>query len=380
MLPASNRGVGMNMGFPDVCNTIVGPATAPIPYPNMAMNVQAAPFSPVVKVSMMNALNMGSKIPMTSGDEAGAAHPTIKGMGAYTMGNPIVFIDRLPAVHLTCPTTGNNMNNPLGAVLVPSAVNVLYTYRAPHGSDRASVDPYGCALSPADLAALDASLRIAEPVSAGVLLSAGVGHLRVALFAAEAPARAYVEVLRLSALGARALILDLRGNPGGELDAAVRLAGEFLAAGEVIARIVDAEGDEIVHRAAPGAPSALPLVVLVDGATASAAELFAGSLQAQRRAVVVGETTFGKGLAQQVTPAIDGIEEGAFVAYRTVARCLLPDGSEIQGAGVRPDLEILGGAARWVPGEGSEIVADPQIVAAIEVAEAMIGEVEFAAG
>src|SRR5262245_907327 len=126
MLPASNRGAGMNMGFPDVCNTPVGPATAPLPYPNIAMNAQAVPFSPIVKVSMMPALNMGSQIPMTIGDEAGVAHPTIKGPGRYTVGNPIVSIDGMPAINLGCPTTGNNMNNGLGAVLVPSAVNVFY--------------------------------------------------------------------------------------------------------------------------------------------------------------------------------------------------------------------------------------------------------------
>src|SRR3954470_22036334 len=110
MLPASNRGAGMNMGFPDVCNTVVGPATVPIPYPNIAMNAQASPFSPNVKITMMSALNMASRIPMTSGDEAGTAHPMVKQAGAYTMGNPIVDINNMPAINLTCPTTGNNMN------------------------------------------------------------------------------------------------------------------------------------------------------------------------------------------------------------------------------------------------------------------------------
>jgi carboxyl-terminal processing protease len=130
MLPASNRGAGQNLAFPDVCNTPVGPATVPIPYPNIAMNAQATAFSMVVKVSMMNALNMSSVIPMTNGDQAGVAHPTVMGAARYTMGNPIVFVDKQPAICLLCPTTGNNMNAPLGAVLVPSAVNVFYTFAA----------------------------------------------------------------------------------------------------------------------------------------------------------------------------------------------------------------------------------------------------------
>ena len=71
MLPASNRGVGGNVCGPDVCNTPTPPTTTPIPYPNVAMNAQATPFSTIVRVSYVNALNMGSSIPMSSGDEPG---------------------------------------------------------------------------------------------------------------------------------------------------------------------------------------------------------------------------------------------------------------------------------------------------------------------
>ena len=100
MMPASNRGAGMNIGFPDVCLTPAAPAPIPVPYPNMAMNAQAASFSPTVKVTFMPALNMGSKIPMSTGDEGGTAHPMFKTVGAYTMGNPIVLVSKLPAVNL----------------------------------------------------------------------------------------------------------------------------------------------------------------------------------------------------------------------------------------------------------------------------------------
>jgi carboxyl-terminal processing protease len=77
MLPASNRGVGMSLGFPDVCLT--PPVPLPVPYPNMGFNAMSAVFSPVVKVSMLPALNMASFVPMTMGDELGIAHPTFKG-------------------------------------------------------------------------------------------------------------------------------------------------------------------------------------------------------------------------------------------------------------------------------------------------------------
>ena len=127
MMPSSNKGVGMNFGFPDICNTIVGPATVPLPYPNLALNTTASPFSPLVKLSMVPAINMGSMIPMTMGDEAGTAHPMVKGPGRYTFGNPIVYIDSLPGIHLLCPTMGNLVNNPLGMVLMPSITSVFFT-------------------------------------------------------------------------------------------------------------------------------------------------------------------------------------------------------------------------------------------------------------
>lgn len=324
----------MNLGFPDVCNTVVGPATVPIPYPNIAMNAQAAPFSPVVKVSMMNALNMGSKIPMTSGDEGGTAHPTVKGMGAYTMGNPIVYVDKLPAINLTCPTTGNNMNNPLGAVLVPSAVNVVYTLRT-----GGSVGAADCALGAEDLADFDTSAALEAPP--GEMLDDRVGLVRVARFTADLSARIFNEITRLERLGMRALVLDMRDNPGGELDAAVRLADDFLPKDSLLLKTIDTAGDECVFFARSDHFYWLPLVILVNRKTASAAEIFAGCLKAHARAVIAGEKSYGKGRAQRLLPSIEG--SGSVLA--TEARFFLPNGEEVDGVGIEPDLEIDDGAA-----------------------------------
>ena len=314
MLPASNRGVGQNIGFPDVCLTPAGPVVVPVPYPNIAMNCMAAPFSPAVKISMVPALNMGSKIPMTSGDEGGVAHPMIKQMGTYVMGNPIVFIDQMPGINLLCPTTGNNMNNPVGAVLVPSAVNVMYCRRTDVPVD----------LDLAALRSLDASLNDEPSIGAAELHPGAVGVVAVVRFTSELPARVHDAVRRLSAQGLGALVLDLRGNPGGDLDAAVRLAGEFLPGGTVIAQMIDGDGDSLVLRAPPGVPSAIPLVLLVDGGTASAAEIFAGCLRAEERALIVGEPTYGKATAESVISTPDGR-----ASYATVARYTIPGGPRL---------------------------------------------------
>jgi carboxyl-terminal processing protease len=338
MLTASNRGAGMNIGAPDVCNTPVGPTVVPIPYPNFALNAQAVPFSPVVRLSMVNALNLGSKIPVTFGDDAGVAHPTVKGTGQYTMGNPVVYVDNLPAINLLCPTTGNNMNDGVGAVVVPSVTNVFYTLAGP---------PAGAELDAESLASLGETL--AEPLCGpGEIAAEGpaepgaaaIGVLRVRAFSCALPTLVHNEIRRLTGGGILALVIDLRGCPGGDLDACVRLAGDFLDRGLEIVRVVDADGDELVYRSRHGDPCTIPLALLVDRRTASAAEVFAACLQAHGRALVVGEATWGKGTAQRVIST----EEGAL--HATVGRCARPGGAPIDGVGVVPDLPVKPADAR----------------------------------
>lgn len=341
MLPASNKGVGMNIGFPDVCNTIVGPATVPIPYPNFAMNAQAAPFSPIVKLTMMPALNMASKIPMTSGDEAGTAHPMVKQMGAYTMGNPVVYVEKLPAINLLCPTTGNNMNNPLGAVLVPSVTNVFFTLAPAAESpavDVSTADPFAREVSLDDLEAIERRLGGASPGRAQVevaLAEGSVGYVRIPVFSAGVPAEVYMALKELEARGAGRLVIDLRDNPGGELTAALELAGDFLDQGRVLVTMRDTDGDETVYRARQASPSRVPLAILVNRGTASAAELFAGCLKSHGRAVIVGRPTYGKGVGQTIAPGPEGTGARSF----TAASFTLAHGEAIQGVGVLPDIE-----------------------------------------
>ncbi|MCA8922666.1 MAG: DUF4150 domain-containing protein, partial [Planctomycetes bacterium] len=128
MMPASNQGVGENIGFPDVCNTPVGPATAPLPYPNMGSNSMAMPFCPTLLVSMMPAHNQGAKPMLTNGDNAGVAHSSFMMAGGNNMGIPTVLMSGMPAETLCNLTQGNNYNDPVGSKLVPSAVNVLVAF------------------------------------------------------------------------------------------------------------------------------------------------------------------------------------------------------------------------------------------------------------
>lgn len=323
MLPAGNRGAGANICAPDVCITA---ARVPVPFVNMGPHATAVGFSTTTFVCMLPALHIGSTIPKTTGDEAGVLGPGPSRIGVFLVGNPTVAIDMIPAVNLTCPAMGN-AGNARGAALIPSVVNVFYNHAAPPLAPGA--------LDAADLQALHRALADA-PAPEGRMLGEGVGYLRLAVFSAPVSTLVYNVVQRLAEQGMRALVLDLRGNPGGDLAACLRLAADFLPEGAPIARVVDADGDEQLHRSRRDGPHRMPLALLVDGRTASAAELFAGCLQTHGRALLVGAGTFGKGSAQRLINA----DDGASVVYRSVAECRLPGGERIDGAGLRPEVAV----------------------------------------
>ncbi len=136
----------------------------------------------------------------------------------------------------------------------------------------------------------------------------------------------------------KGLVLDLRNNPGGILDQSVDVAADFLTGGEVVTQRgrdprdierYNARGQDMLH--------GLPMVVLINPGSASAAEIVAGALQDRRRAVLVGVTSFGKGSVQTVMP-LRGGEDGALKL--TTARYYTPSGRSIQKTGIDPDLEV----------------------------------------
>jgi carboxyl-terminal processing protease len=267
---------------------------------------------------------------MTSGDEGGLAHPTVKGPARFTTGNPIVKINNLPAVSLTTPTTGNNMNNGLGAVLVPSVTNVFFTAAEPVAPPLGSLD--GQAMRALG-EALDGS-EFEHHLGPG-----GVGIVRIGLFAFATPSRVRAAIDDLSRgtapHGLERLVLDLRGCPGGDALAAAELAGDFLPEDSVLATVLEPDGDErtILARHAASSPD-VPLEIWIDGGTASAAEIFAGALQHHGRARLRGTRSRGKATMQRVLPGLDT----AAASYETVGEARLPSGRSVEGVGLTPDL------------------------------------------
>ena len=152
--------------------------------------------------------------------------------------------------------------------------------------------------------------------------------------------------------GARGLILDLRNNPGGYLSVAIDLAGWFLPRGTiVVSEESRTQADEVFRAGGNEALKDMPVVVLVNGGSASASEILAGTLRDNRNTLLIGEQTFGKGTVQQLEPLPDGAS-----LKITIAHWVLPSGAIIEGEGLAPDIVV----------ESTDEDRDPQLERALE--------------
>jgi len=159
-----------------------------------------------------------------------------------------------------------------------------------------------------------------------------MGYIRLNQFNANAPEEMRNAIKKFQKQDVQGYILDLRSNPGGLLQASVQIARMWLDEGKIVST-VNRQGETDVKRANGNALTEKPLVVLVDGGSASASEILAGALQDNDRAVIVGTKTFGKGLVQSVRRV--GAESGLAV---TVAKYLTPDGRNINKEGISPNV------------------------------------------
>ncbi|MGD9956536.1 MAG: S41 family peptidase [Candidatus Nanopelagicales bacterium] len=167
-------------------------------------------------------------------------------------------------------------------------------------------------------------------------IKGGVEVVRVQAFTrgVGAAVRKAVTSATLEGSAPAGIVLDLRGNPGGLLTEAVEVASAFLDGGAVVS--YEKRGEPIRHLDAVGdGDTTVPLVVIVDSGTASAAEVVAGALQDRNRAVIVGTTTYGKGSVQEPHQLSDGS-----AIELTVGRYLTPSGRSLDGVGIEPDVEV----------------------------------------
>lgn len=173
----------------------------------------------------------------------------------------------------------------------------------------------------------------------GRMLEPGLAYLRISSFTTETGASLDKEYKRLVKEAGKPLegaILDLRNNPGGVLDAAVKVSDAFLDSGDIVSIKGRGEGNGRSFTASRGdLLEGKPLVIMINGGSASASEIVAGAIQDQRRGVLIGTKSFGKGSVQTILPLPT---DGAIKL--TTARYFTPSGRSIQAEGIEPDLII----------------------------------------
>ncbi len=191
------------------------------------------------------------------------------------------------------------------------------------------------------------------------------GYIRLKQFSANASKEMREAIRELEKKNVDGYVLDLRNNPGGLLFSSIEIARMWLKEGTIVST-VDRKGTVDKEAATGRSLTEKPLVVLVDKGSASASEILSGALQDNKRAVLVGSKTFGKGLVQSVRPLYDG--SGVAV---TIAKYLTPSGADINKAGIKPDIKVeLSDEQRqnlWLKQRDKlATLQDPQFAKAIE--------------
>ena len=191
----------------------------------------------------------------------------------------------------------------------------------------------------------------------------GVAYVKIPAFQKTTAADLEEALWDLHRQGMRSLVIDLRGNPGGLLTASVEVADQFIADGGIVSTRGRSEQENVSYRAHRPGTWRVPLVVLIDGDSASASEIFAGAIKDSGRGKVVGSRSYGKGSVQGIFP----LGKSGAGARLTTAKFYSPLGNPISNVGITPDIDALRGDNYVVRFRGAEgINASPTNSAAVE--------------
>ncbi len=189
-----------------------------------------------------------------------------------------------------------------------------------------------------------------------------IAQVQLYAFNQNAPFQFYQEATKMLAKGTKGMILDMRNNPGGYLEVATHLAGWFLDRGQLIVSEHFKDGpDQPFVASGNGALKHLPVVILINGGSASASEILAGTLRDQRNATIVGETSYGKGTVQEILDLKDGSS-----LKITIAHWVMPKGQILNKDGLVPDYIVI------PTDEEIKAKKDVQLEKALEVLRAQI--------
>jgi carboxyl-terminal processing protease len=198
--------------------------------------------------------------------------------------------------------------------------------------------------------------HIVIPFVTSKMLANNIAYIQITQFGETAASDFHTQLSQLMAQNPAGLVLDLRNNPGGYLTAAIAIASEFIDHGVIVSE-KNSDGSKTPYNAAPGGlATSIPMVVLVNGNSASASEIVSGAIQDDGRGKLVGELTYGKGSVQEYFPLNDG-----GLARITVAKWLTPNGRTIDKIGLTPDQVVALTQADITAG------LDPQLDAALKL-------------
>lgn len=214
------------------------------------------------------------------------------------------------------------------------------------------------------------------------MLDPEIGYLRIVQFDNKTSKELRTKLKELKNSGMRGLVIDLRNNPGGVLGAAVNVCGQFLKRGQeiVVTKGRDSKINDVYRNRRSGKYQDLLLVLLVNGGSASAAEIVSGALQDHQRAVLIGEKTYGKGSVQTIFP----LEDGSALRL-TTAKYYTPSRREIHERGIEPDIFVPLPPQEWArilrsrnrrgidaPAADEEALEDEQLERALTVLRGLL--------
>lgn len=178
--------------------------------------------------------------------------------------------------------------------------------------------------------------EIKTTIVKGEMLEDNVGYIRLSSFDEDSAKQIKEKILQLKGEGMKGLILDLRENPGGSLPEAISIASEFVPKGKVVTYTIDKYDKKQEYKSVGGDAQEMPLVILIDGGSASASEVLTGALRDYELATIIGTKSFGKGVVQQLINLKD--DKGGLKV--TTSKYYTPNGENIHKIGITPDIEV----------------------------------------
>ena len=193
------------------------------------------------------------------------------------------------------------------------------------------------------------------------MIDDGIGYISIAEFSDGTASEFESALSDLKSQGMKAVIYDVRSNPGGMVDAVTKMLDDILPEGTTV-YMMDKKGEKTTYTSDEETKETLPTVVLINGNSASAAEIFSGAIRDFKYGTLIGTKTYGKGVVQNTLPLSDGS-----ALKLTVASYYTPNGECIQGTGIEPDIEIEYEYTGEGTGDDYEYDKDNQVQKALEI-------------